>query len=1340
MAVAHRRQQTVFSTVHSEGANLPMDLLLRIVQNDPPIAGRTPDAYHLSVEKLNEAINHAWNRVLSTWLTFKAAQTKLSEENPGTSLTRERWLLPLFNELGYGRLLMAKPIEVNDRSYPISHSWQHTPIHLVGCNVKLDQATKGGTGALRSSPHSLLQELLNRSDNHLWGIVSNGLCLRILRDNVSITRQAYVEFDLESMMNGEVYTDFVLLWLLCHQSRVEAERPEECWLEKWSRMAHEQGIRVLDQLRVGVEKAITDLGSGFLAHHANGSLHEKLRTGQLSTQDYYRQILRLVYRLLVLFVAEDRDILFHPDAPQLVRDLYTKYYSTAHLRYLAEQHIGTRHADLFHCLCLVMDKLGQDSGCPELGLPALNGFLFSQAAIVDLVGCEIANHYLLAAIRSLAFTSSRHTRRVVDYKNLGSEELGSVYESLLELHPVLHIEIAKFELATASGNERKTTGSYYTPTSLITSLLDSALDPVLNEACAQPDPEKAILNLKICDPACGSGHFLVAAAHRIAKCLAAIRTNEEEPAPEARRKALRDVIGRCIYGVDINPMSVEICKVSLWMEAIEPGKPLSFLDAHIQCGNSLLGATPALLKQGIPDSAFEPIEGDDKSYCSSYKKLNKKYRDGNRTLPLEEGQTWENIRGNLVARMIQMESISDSTVKGIHGKQEQYDQLMNSRDYLSERLLADAWCAAFVWKKTKESVSPITEEVFRAIETNPRSISPQIEEEIRRLAKQYLFFHWHLVFPDVFCISNEGEMPENRQTGWSGGFDVVLGNPPWERIKIQEKEWFASRRPDIANAVNAAQRRKMIATLVHEAPELHKAFMQDQRQAMGESHIIRDSSRYPLCGRGDVNTYAVFAENMRLVVNFHGRVGCIVPSGIATDDTTKFFFQNLMETQSLASLYSFENEAKLFPGIDHRVKFALLTITGSSVPIKNAEFAFSIYRTEELKEEERHFSLSAADIVLLNPNTRTCPIFRSKRDMKLTKAIYKKIPVLQKEGPPGENPWEIKFFTMFHMANDSHLFHSREQLERDGWILTGNILYKENERYFPLYEAKMISLFNHRFGTYEGATKEELARGKLPELNTQQLEQDNYYPIPNYWVAETEIERVYQKTTQWLFCFRNITSASVLRTFIGTIIPRVASGHSLNFMLSNSVESTKLLCLLANLSSFIEDYVIRQKVGGNNLSFFIIRQLPFLCPEQYPKACSWSMHEVLIDWISKRALELTYTAWDLEPFAKDCGYDGPPFCWDEERRFLLRCELDAAYFHLYGIAHDDVDYIMDTFRVWREKEEKQYCEYRTKRVILEIYDEMQKAIETGKPYQTRLDPSPADPSVAHAPRQIEGLK
>ncbi|HYK89288.1 MAG TPA: N-6 DNA methylase [Acidobacteriota bacterium] len=775
------RRSDIFTTIRTEGAILPSDLLQRIAEGDREVGGLTPSDYHLlENEKLNEAANRSWNRLLGSWAAFKDAARKLPSGDPGTSVTRERWLLVLFQELGYGRLQSSRAVEIDGKSYPISHFWQRVPIHLVGCGTPMDQRTAGVAGAARISPHGLVQEYLNRSDASLWGMVSNGLRLRILRDNVSLTRQAYVEFDLEAMMNGEVYSDFALLWLLCHQSRFEGEKPESCHLEQWSRFAQEQGTRALDQLRDGVSQAIEALGRGFL-HPSNVELRDRLRAGRLDKQDYYRQLLRLVYRLLFLFVAEDRNLLCHPDAGMLARERYVRYYSTARLRRLAERRRGSRHTDLFESLRVVMAKLGSDDGCPELGLPALGSFLFSGRAVPDLDAAVITNEDFLEAIRALAITTERKIFRLVDYKNLGSEELGSVYESLLELHPELNLDAGAFSLSTAGGHERKTTGSYYTPTSLITCLLDSALDPIVDEACKKPEPEKALLALKVCDPACGSGHFLIAAAHRLAKRLAAIRTGDEEPSPEATRTAIRDVIGHCIYGVDVNEMAVELCKVALWMEALEPGKPLSFLDHHIRCGNSLLGTTPALLEKGISDEAFQPIEGDDRSFASALKKLNKVERN-QMSLPLAAEDQLP--FGSLADGVAYLDSVNDNSISGVHEKEASYTRLRTSEDYRRAKLLADAWCAAFVWKKRKDTPQAVTQDVFRRLQKARPQVPPDTIGEIERLATQYNLFHWHLAFPDVFRIPPEGQSPENAQTGWTGGFDVVLGNPPWVRQEL----------------------------------------------------------------------------------------------------------------------------------------------------------------------------------------------------------------------------------------------------------------------------------------------------------------------------------------------------------------------------------------------------------------------------------------------------------------------------------------------------------------------------------------------------------------------------
>ena len=1352
------RTLAAFSTIRTEGAMLPSDILVRVASGDRSLGGLEESSYHLAPgEKIGEATNRAWNRLQAAWANFQSAREKLAGTDTGTSLTRERWLLPLFQLLDYGRLQAAKAEEIGGKSYTISHAWQQTPLHLVGCNVDLDRRIQTAAGGMRSSPHSLLQELLNRSDQHLWGIVSNGLRLRLLRDNISLTRQAYVEFDLEAMMAGEAYPDFVLLWLLLHQSRFEAERPEQSQLEKWSQAARTEGVRVLEGLRDGVQRAIEHLGQGFLAHPSNAVLRENLRSGALDKQDYYRQILRLVYRLLFLFVADDRDLLLVPTADPVTQKRYRDFYTTTRLRHLATTRAGSRHHDLYCCLKLVMEKLSGD-GCRELALPALGSFLFSPRALPDLNACDISNLHLLGAIRSLAVTETGQSRRVVDYKNLGAEELGSVYESLLELHPELNAEAVSFELKVAAGSERKKTGSYYTPTSLISCLLDSALDPVLLEAAQKPKPEAAILKLKVVDPACGSGHFLIAAAHRIAKRLAAVRTGEEEPPPETQRKALRDVIGHCIYGVDVNPMAVELCKVSLWMEALEPGKPLSFLEHRIQPGNSLLGATPALLAQGIPDDAFSPLEGDTKEACSKWKRVNKSERAA-----WEKKQQWLgfdapwNKLGAFAQGLMALDNLGDDSIATIREKERLYREAIESAGYLDGKFMADAWCASFVWKKDSLTALALTEELFRQIERNPTAFANDkrgMTGEVVRLAGQYRFFHWHLAYPDVFDAEGKG------------GFDCVLGNPPWERVKLQEKEWFAERSPEIANAPNSAARKRLIVALKTGDPVLHQQFLEDSRSAEGESHFIRNSGRYPLCGRGDINVYSVFAEAMRGAASPTGRAGCIVPSGIATDDTTKHFFHDLMTTGTLASLYDFENTANLFPGVGHgRARFCLLVTSGSAHAVRHAKVAFLLRLPSDLGDPGRVFTLSADEIALLNPNTGTCPVFRNASDAELTKKIYRRVPILVREGPPEQNPWCLSFGRMLDMANDSGLFHTREQLESAGARLAGNIFTSGSERWLPLREAKMIHHYDHRFGDYSlrPAGSESTI---LPNAPPERLADPEYMPLPRYWVLETEVRnRIADKWSHdWLLGWRDITHATNERTVVSGLIPLSGVGHK--FLLMFPHQTPVLVgSLSANLASFVFDYCARQKVGGIALTYFTMRQLPVLPPASYETEAPWSQGTALRDWLLPRVLELTYTAWDMASFARDCACPGPPFRWDAERRFLLRCELDAAFFHLYLPAHadggwywfenetpetraklqasfptprDGAAYILDNFPIVRRKDEQKWGEFRTKRVILEVYDAMAEAQRAGVPYQTRLDPPPADARCCH-PRKKVGI-
>ena len=301
------RRSDQFQTIRTEGALLPPDILQSIASLKAD--GVSPQSYHLAPgTKLSEAIAHSWSVLQKYWKGFQEARQNLDDAATGTEVTNQQWLLPLFEELKYGRLTTVKSPEIDGRVYPVERFYANQPIHLIGCNLPLDRRTTGARGAATASPHSMMQEYLNRSPQALWGMFSNGLRLRVLRDNVSLSRQAFIEFDLEAMMEGEVYADFALLWMVCHQSRIEADKPENCWLEKWSHLARELGTRVLSHLRVGVTQSIEALGRGFIEHPRNDRLREKLQSGTLDAQDYYRQLLRIVYRLLFLFVAEDREL------------------------------------------------------------------------------------------------------------------------------------------------------------------------------------------------------------------------------------------------------------------------------------------------------------------------------------------------------------------------------------------------------------------------------------------------------------------------------------------------------------------------------------------------------------------------------------------------------------------------------------------------------------------------------------------------------------------------------------------------------------------------------------------------------------------------------------------------------------------------------------------------------------------------------------------------------------------------------------------------------------------------------------------------------------------------
>ncbi|MFI9245937.1 Eco57I restriction-modification methylase domain-containing protein [Streptomyces sp. NPDC053086] len=1108
---------------------------------------------------------------------------------------------------------------------------------------------------------------------------------------------------------------------LSHASRCEVAEGGDaasCRLEPWRTEAVGGGTRALEQLRRSVRDAVTVLGTGFLRHPENGSLRGGVRPGELRTA-----LLRLVYRLLFVFVAEDRDALLAPDADLLARERYERYFSSARLRAHARGRRGTAHGDRHEALRLVLAALGREQGRPELGLPGLGGLFTETDADAPLRGLKLSNEALLAAVRHLSEVRDGGSGRrwAVHHGHLGAEELGSVYESLLALEPVYSAAELRFKLIEAAGNSRRSTGSYYTPASLVESLLESALDPVIEDAVRRgeeaaarsggSDPAGAVvrelLSLKVCDPACGSGRFLVAAARRIAERVAAVRDRDPEPPLDAIRHALHEVVARCVYGVDLNPMAVELAKVSLWLEALEPGKPLGFLDAHLKHGNGLIGATPKLLADGVPTDAFKPVEGDDRKTAVELQRRNR----------AERGDRDERPSGTAPAAG-------------------------DGRHHLRD--LADTWCAAFVWPERPGAPQAPTERMFRALRAGDRAAVPDATHaETLRLREEYGFFHWHLEFPEVFPVpaSGAGVRPE---TGWAGGFDAVLGNPPWERVKLQEQEFFAGRSPAIARAKNAAARKRAIAELRRdpEGRRLLEEFEAAKRRSEGESHFLRTSGRYPLTGRGDINTYAVFAETDRTLTGPRGRTGIIVPTGIATDATTRFFFKDLLTHGRLAALYDFENEDRVFPGVHNQLRFCLLTLRGTGDTTEPAQLVFKVRQAAQIAE--RRYRLTADDILRMHPNTGTCPVFSSRRDAEITLGIYRRVPVLVDESREDGNPWGVSFLRMFDMANDSAAFRPDAQagetldnLLEEGWNLKGNVLVRGEERLLPLYEAKMLHHYDHRFSTYEGATEKQLNKGTLPRLTAERHEDAAACPMPRYWVPERDVctggfsrrgreirvagvrSRLAARGWErdWVLGWRDITNKSNERTMICALAPAHGFGHK--FMLALADEAALLACVW---SSFVLDYAARQSIGGTSMSYFVVRQLPVPAPRTLARHAGFLL---------PRLTELTYTAHDLGALARELGDKGAPFRWDPDRRAVLRAELDAFFFHLYGVSRDDTAYVLDTFNVTRDNDVRRYGRYRTKDLVLAEYDRMAAAgLATGTPlvdgqnHTSALDPPP----------------
>lgn len=1373
-----------YTSIHIYG-HLLSDDILHHIERENTLNGNRDQDFGMDIS-VSSAIDYVWSSLRNDWNFYKerANNERLVNKDPyGTRRARDL-MERLFQSLGYSLDRQATNIEVAGTNYDISytcHELGKMPFIIIGEGISadgnidtldkcsLDYRAKGGMR--KKSAHATMLEYLNATEN-VYGIISNGQILRIIRNSGQLVKLTYIEFDLRRMLEEDKYTEFCLMFRLLHASRFRTSGDEPCVMERWFNMSIESGNRIRNGLSSAVQTTMETIGNAVLTSEGEGNnaLREAFTNGTMDAAQLNKELIHFIYRLLFLFIIEERGLVYQipdsPDAPdykQLCQwqDIYKKFYAASRLRHLSElAYLKQRqYSDLWQGLMDTFHLFEPDTFGEKLGIKPLGGVLFGTETLHWLKQCQVSNKDLLAAFSALnEFEDERQQKVKINYTSLDVEEFGSVYEGILEMRPFVQPGVAAsdWQFGFVGGLDRQSTSSYYTRPDLVQNLIKTTLEPVIKEKIAAQitteEKVKALLNMKVCDAASGSGHIVLAMARTIAWYICTLRTGEDNPASLDYRQALREVISRCVYAVDYNPDAVELCKVVLWIEGYCAGKPLSFLDHHIRCGNSVLGVSDLqMLIDGVPDKA---LTADDKDTLKALKKLNqeavKKINNQNSDEPLLGLEDTFGVvklsaaQIGLADKIRFINHLPEDTLEEEIIKQDRWRELMESARVDCLRRACDIYTYAF-YKTVKhdeilidnESVNgkikleaevPYTKTVTRALQeieamecaekgktflTYYRELSKDFKSEVKRIAEEQRFFHWCVEFPEVFAANK--------------GFDVMCGNPPWDKIKVEDKKWFESHnRADIVNAGTASQRKEVIEALQTSDPTLYKEYAKALADAEALSRFARLAGRFDLTATGDIDLYPMFAE---LCLSFSKEAwGLVLPTGIAMNDSNKAFFSKLIDENRLISLYDFENREKLFD-IDSTNHFCLLTIGKEQDTPRTVKGGFFLTRLDHLLDPRRIYTLQTSDFARLNPNTKTCPVFRTSRDAKLTAKIYRNSTILYNE-TTGDNPWNVKFSRMLDMSNDSYLFRTYAQLTAQGATLNGNTFTTvDGETYVPLYEGKMIWHYNHHYGTWPTEGERPNSINMPPE---DELANPDSCIMPWYWVPLAAVKErlvkydkdgnvVWEWKHNWMLCFRDISKSTNERTIIATIVPKQGFNNKTPIIFEESgILDGTIMCGI--LSSIVFDYVTRQKVGGKSMNFFYVKQFPVLTPEQIPSAMQWQ--------IVKRVAELCYFNHDMDGWASELWDEmneeqraelpqlgaQQPWIYNPERRAILQAELDAIFAHLYGLNTEDLRYILDpedvcgkgcineTFRVLKDNELRQYGEYRTKRLVLEAWN------------------------------------
>ena len=1139
--------QLQFDALTLEGALLPPEWLARVAALEAPI--QAPADYGVPKGlQLRDEIGRFWRIAQAIWAEFASARNGTDAIGSTQRFAREL----LTQVFGFTDLTRAGERMAAGRIFPIAFETQggRVPV-VVGPHVEgMDQSVpRHGDGNRRRSAWGALQEYLNAADGALWGVATNGLVFRVGRDNASLTRPAWLEADLERIFVEERFADFSALWLLLHASRFgrTGQPVQEAPLERWREAGREDGSRARDVLRLGVEESLLTLGQGFVAHPSNGAIRTALAEGTLTPANYFNELLRLVYRMIFLLTVEERGILHAPDTSPNAISLYASGYGMRRLRERALRHPAhDRHGDLWISLRPVFAGLGRAGGEPALGLPGLGG-LFAADQCPHLDAADIENRSLLTAVFRLAWLREGDALARVNWKDMGVEEFGSVYESLLELVPVVTDGGRHFSFAgvnESAGNTRKLTGSYYTPDALVQQLLDTALEPVVAQRLAEyadaKEAERALLSLTVVDPACGSGHFLLAAARRLAGHLARLRAGGT-PGADEYRHALRDVVTHCIHGVDRNPMALELARMALWLEAYTPDRALGFLDHHLVCGDALVGLLDlSSLKDGIPDEAFKALAGDDKDACKLLLKLNR----AGRKLMKERGQRGE-LSFGLGTRALNdawaaLDALTDNGVAGVELKRAEYERLRREADQYPAALAADLFVSAFLTPKCLLAGEPLlTELAARERFPTTSSLASALDgtmladhsllRSARQIAHEYQTLHWPLAFPSVFA---------------KGGFDLVIGNPPWRLVARDthdtapddDDEDPAEDGGGSAHAQGAAHEQR---TGTPEDPDSQFA----RRQLW-----FRQFEYAKVGGRRDL--YKLFTARAATLAHATGRVAFVLPLGMFVEEKSRTLRESLFLEGSVLSLLHAQNQRhEFFPEVHASYRFVLLTYTRQ--PGMPHRFS-TVIGAQSAMTAARWIDVPPDDIRDVLGDGMSSPSFASPKHFDVSQSLVAHLRSFTQAS--------YRIVAEFHTSSHKALIH-RSRQQTDDWQVLRN---------------RSIHQFDSFYSDPGGFVRaDDIAR----QCRQKGIE-------PDVWSRSRRV------------LFRDIARSDDSRTLIATCAPvGFVSSYDTPMLIPDGFEDRRdeqeLHFFVGCLNSFLFDFLVRPFVD-KHVKGYVLRRLPLL--------------------------------------------------------------------------------------------------------------------------------------------------